>query len=88
VSWLVHLDQIRPSHITAGMRKESAALLQESLPLMAAGTRAEARVATKSVVRAMLTAMNWLVSHPWPVEIFATDAEAVAWLRRQEAGSG
>lgn len=81
---LVLLESLNPGHVTAAMRKEHAALLRECLPRLADAIFAEARVVTHPVVRGVLTAMTWLIPHPWPVAVFASERDAQEWLRLQD----
>lgn len=80
VTWLVHMDGFRPAHVTAAMRRETADMLKGLMPQVSAITAAEARVASSSRVRGVMTAMTWLLPQPWPVAVFDFEDDAIAWL--------
>ncbi|MET0384743.1 MAG: hypothetical protein ABW321_02230 [Polyangiales bacterium] len=84
---LALLDALDPRQVSAGMRKEHAVLLRELLPRLAAATCAEARVVTHPLVRGVLTAMGWILPHPWTVEVFSNEHDAKRWLETQCAQS-
>lgn len=80
---LAFLDRLDPTKVTAAMRKEHVQLLKAYLPRLGTVTCAEARVVSHPVLRGMLTAMSWLLPHPWRVEVFADALVAESWLRDQ-----
>ena len=81
LSWLINLDAFDLSINDAIRRKLAAELLDRYGARIAPGTLAEARVASSFLMRGPMTAMAWLVRQRWPLEIFPTEAEAVAWLQ-------
>jgi hypothetical protein len=83
IGLLALLDSLNPARVTAGMRKEHVELLRKHLPRLAAVTCAEARLVTSPILRGVLTAMSWLLPHPWPVEVFSQERDAFEWLKQR-----
>ncbi|MCC6874164.1 MAG: hypothetical protein IT378_07630 [Sandaracinaceae bacterium] len=78
---LVDLSKIARSE--ARNRKRIAQMMEDLTDLMRPRVVAQAYVAHGSVIRAALTAVMWIKSSPWPVQVFGTRAEAEAWLREK-----
>jgi hypothetical protein len=83
IAWLTDLSHFDPLKASAADRKRAALVLAEHQPAVAPHTLAEARVASRAVVRGVLTAMTWLVRDPWPVKIVAARDEGLTWLQKQ-----
>jgi len=81
--WLVNLDDLDARPADAMKRRKAAEILTEYAPRIAAGTLAEARVVESRVIRGIVTAVTWFARQPWPIQVFATEHEAEAWLRER-----
>src|SRR5690606_5538392 len=71
-------------------RKRIIEGIGELTGLMETRLVAQAYVTDRTLIRAALTAVSWLYTPPWPVQVFARRAEADHWLheRLEEAQRG
>jgi SpoIIAA-like len=83
LSWLVDLNDFDARVLDAVKRRGAAEILAEHVPRIGPGTSAEARVVDSALIRGLLTAVTWIARQPWPIQVFATEREALGWLRTQ-----
>jgi stage II sporulation SpoAA-like protein len=79
VAWLTDLSSYNPA--TPLLRQGLAKVIIRYRDQIGRGTLAEARVTQSAVVRGILTAIAWLAPQPWPIRVFESESEAIAWLR-------
>ena len=64
-------------------RKRMAEHLKEQKPRIQASTAGVAIVSSSTLIRGMITAVGWIVPPAAPQSAFATEAEALDWLREK-----
>ncbi len=74
-------DGVRASGLNGKQRRRMAEHVTENREALARYHAAAAIVAPSSLVRGIITAVNWVAPPPFPQETFATFAQAEAWLR-------
>ena len=79
------VDATAVSKSSARNRKRIVDSLASVEPLLKARAVGQAYAISNPIARGGLTAVLWLRQSPWPVKLFATRAEAEAWLSERFA---
>ncbi|AKF11703.1 hypothetical protein [Sandaracinus amylolyticus] len=85
---LVDGSELGPTALSPTHRKRMGERLQ-SLTRELEGRRvAEAIVLPNPLLRGVMTAIHWIAPPKWPVQTFATRADALTWCQEQLAANG
>jgi hypothetical protein len=80
-------DGVRATGLDGKQRKRMADHVREHHDALARYHVAAAIVASSSLIRGVITAVNWVAPPPFPQHTFAASADAEAWLVEMLAGA-
>jgi len=85
-SLLVDISAVKSS--SARNRQRIAHSQKHLAAVMRSRVIAQAYVAPTALIRGALTAVFWLDSPPWPVQVFGVQAQALEWLQLRMGEQG